>query len=260
MSVLNEICTKKRAHVESQKEKTPLSALENKIKTTPPPVGFIDALTQKPGTAVIAEVKKTSPSEGVLRPDFDPVHIAHTYQQSGACCLSVLTDEPYFQGQDQYLKNIKAEISLPVLRKDFMIDPYQIYESRALGADCILLIMAALSDEEAGTLFDLSSNLSMDILVEVHNEQELDRALKLNPKMIGINNRNLKTLQVDVQTSFDLAKQIPDNIIKISESGLKDKDTLQNLEQAGYHGFLIGSSLIKQKNIGQALQNLIRSV
>lgn len=258
-SVLSEICEKKRLHVEKKKQETPLSVLKDLIKTAPPAISFSAALhTQaQKSTAIIAEVKKASPSKGIIRSDFNPAEIAKAYENHGAACISVLTDEPYFQGHDEYFKAVRGAVNLPLLRKDFMIDPYQIYESRVMGADCILLIMAALSDDEAQELYDLSLGLGMEALIEVHDSEECARAIKLSPLMIGVNNRNLKTLSVDIETSRQLAKEIPHNIIKISESGLESPQTLKALKKNGYSGFLIGESLMRQVDIGQALKELI---
>lgn len=256
MSVLDKICKKKREHVEVQKSQTPLSELKRTIQIAPEPLSFINKIKNETGTAIIAEVKKASPSQGALRKNFDPVKIAKTYKDNDATCLSILTDEPYFQGCDQYLRDIKAAVPLPALRKDFMIDPYQIYESRALGADCVLLIMAALNDEEASNLYNLGTDLGMDVLIEVHDLTELDRALDLSPSMIGINNRNLKTLKIDIQTSVDLYASIPDNIVTIAESGIENRQTIDMLERTGFDGFLIGTSLIRSPDIGDALKKM----
>lgn len=257
MSVLEEICTKKRAHVQAQKERTSLDDLKAQITSAPVPKGFINALKNHERTAIIAEVKKASPSKGIIRQEFNPVKIAQDYEIAGAACLSVLTDEPYFQGKDEYFRDIRAAVNLPMLRKDFIVDPYQIYESRALGADCILLIMAALSDRLATELYTLSASLGMDVLVEVHNEEELLRALTLNPEMVGVNNRNLKTLDVSVQTSHDLATKMPVSVVKIAESGIDSRQTIENLQNSGYQGFLIGESLMRQSDIKAALSTLI---
>lgn len=258
MTVLGEICARKHEHIADRKIQTPLEILKEKIQHVPQPAGFIKTLKSHEFPTIISEVKKASPSRGIIREDFDPVEIAKTYEQSGACCLSVLTDEPYFQGCDDYLMQIKEATSLPVLRKDFMLDPYQIYESRALGADCVLLIIAALSDEQASELHECALHLGMDVLVEVHDEQELYKALNLNPAMVGINNRNLKTLEVDIQTSHDLAPHIPDHIVKIAESGISSRAEIQALGIKGYQGFLIGESLMREKNIKSALETLLQ--
>lgn len=257
MSVLEEICTRKAEHVEARKSKTHLAELQAQILDAEKPRGFINALKTQTSPALIAEVKKASPSKGVIREDFDPVLISHAYERAGATCLSVLTDEPYFQGRDEYLMLVKNTVQIPVLRKDFMIDPYQIYESRALGADCILIIMAALSDEAAKELYETAKELEMDALIEVHNQEELARATTLNAEMIGVNNRNLKTLNVDIQTSFDLLTMMPENTLCVAESGISKSGTIQDLYRAGYEAFLVGESLMKQNNIEDAVHNLL---
>jgi len=208
-------------------------------------------------SAVIAEIKKASPSAGIIRENFDPVQIAQTYETAGATCLSILTDEPYFKGSDAYFQAVKAISPLPLLRKDFIIDSYQIHESRALGADCILLIMACLTDSQAKDFHDLATNLGMDTLIEIHDEQELERALALPPKLLGINNRNLKTMETTLQTSHNLSPKIPDTIFKISESGIKTATDIHTLQSHGYQGFLIGESLMKNENIEKTFKNLL---
>ena len=261
MSVLDKICTDKQLHIDVKKRQLAQSDLEIFIQEQEPPRGFIKALKDKAPNqiALIAEVKKASPSRGTIREDFDPVNVAAIYQENGAACLSVLTDEPYFQGHDSYFTNIRKSVSLPMLRKDFMLDPYQIYESRALGADCILLIMACLSDAQAGEMYDLSKSLTMDVLVEIHDEDELDRARQINPQMIGVNNRNLKTLDVDLQSGLNLAQKIPDEIFKIAESGISTSQDIQKFLGVGYGAFLIGESLIRQKDIGAAVKNFLQA-
>lgn len=257
MNTLDKICMDKAEHVARMRDRTPLSALEARIKDKSLPIGFVSAIKRQTSPALIAEVKKASPSKGLIRADFNPSKIAQIYEECGATCISVLTDEPYFQGKDSYLLDVKKAVDIPVLRKDFMIDPYQIYESRALGADCILLIMAALDDELALELYETALSLNLDVLVEVHNLEELERANKLDPMMIGVNNRNLKTLEVDVQTSFDLLMKIPDTAVKIAESGIADHDTLSRLYSCGYNGFLVGESLMREEDIAKAVKTLL---
>lgn len=257
MSVLQEICDKKRLHVEKQKRNVSLDDIKYRISDTPLPIGFLCNLMMNTTPSLIAEVKKASPSKGIIREDFDPVTIARIYEQAGASCISVLTDEPYFQGSDQYLIDVKKSVGIPVLRKDFIIDEYQVYESRLLGADCILLIMAALSDTQARHFYELALELRMDILVEVHDLEELERAKRLDPMMIGVNNRNLKTLEVDINTSFDLLMNMPSTAFKIAESGIATNDELSSLYKAGYRGFLVGESLMRQNNITQAVHDLL---
>lgn len=258
MSILEEICIRKRKHVEEKKARLSLDEVKAHLKDAETPRGFMGALKAKLAPAIIAEIKKASPSRGVIRENFNPVEIAKIYEEHGAACISVLTDEPYFQGKDQYLLDVKNATTLPVLRKDFMIDIYQIYESRMLGADCVLLIMAALGDNEARKFHDEAQDLDMDVLVEVHDEAELERAAKLGARMVGVNNRNLKTLAVDVQTSHDLLPMIPEGALKITESGLSSNEAVQGLVNAGYHGFLIGEGLVREENIGDALKELSR--
>lgn len=257
MDKLTEICEKKKAHVEYKKSLKSQQDLQYMVEDKPLPYGFLNALKAAKGAALIAEIKKASPSKGIIREDFNPATIAAIYEQSGANCLSVLTDEPYFQGHDDFLKLVRETVKLPLLRKDFMVDPYQIYESRALGADCVLLIMAALTDNMAREMYEIALSLHLDVLVEVHNLEELERALLLSPMMVGVNNRNLKTLKVDVQTSYDLLLKIPSATFKISESGISTNQDLTNLNNAGYQGFLVGESLMRQDDIGQAVRNLL---
>jgi len=238
------------------RKENPIALLQDQIAKAEKPRGFINALRKHSAPAIIAEIKKASPSQGVIRKDFDPAAIAETYEANGAACISVLTDEPHFQGRDEYLAEVKAAAKLPVLRKDFMIDAYQIYESRALGADCVLLIMAALSDEQALEFQDTAIRLGMDVLVEIHDEPELRRALNLAPAMIGINNRDLKTLKVDIQTSHQLGKLIPANILKVAESGISTAENILSLQAVGFGAFLIGESMMRQDDIGAALRKL----
>ncbi len=260
MNILEKICATKKEHVADKKSQKPLAELKSMIGDQEKPRGFLKRMIDSSNgnrAALITEVKKASPSKGVIRDDFNPAEIAKIYENAGASCISVLTDEPYFQGHDEFLAIVKNSVKIPVLRKDFMIDPYQIYESRYLGADCILLIMAALSDDLAQELYNIAVDLNMDILVEVHNSQELERAILLNPMMIGVNNRNLKTLKVDVQTSLDLLVEIPDNIYKISESGISSNKTIKELYERGYNGFLVGESLMRQDDIAMAVHDLL---
>ncbi len=258
-TVLEKICADKLEHIAAKKSETPQSALEWMINTTAPTRGFINALKSK-SPALIAEVKKASPSKGIIRKDFDPVEIAKIYEDNGAACLSVLTDEPYFQGKDEYLVAVRKAVNIPILRKDFMLDPYQVFEARAMGADCILLIMAALSDEQTKELYDLATSLSLDTLFEVHDEEELHRALALSPKMVGVNNRNLKTLEVSLNTGLNLAGKIPSDILAVAESGIENHDTLKSFATAGYSAFLIGESLMRQPDIGLATRNILGRV
>lgn len=259
-NVLDEICAKKRAHIAGQKQTRALDMVKDEAQAAGPTRGFIKALETKVeagGYGLIAEIKKASPSKGLIREDFNPPTLAQSYEAGGAACLSVLTDTPYFQGADADLSAARAAVSLPVLRKDFMLDPYQVFEARALGADCILLIMAALSDREAGALEELARELGMDVLVEVHNETEMDRALKLNTQLIGVNNRDLKTLKVDIATTETLAKMVPHDKIMVCESGLSRAADLARMDRAGAHCFLIGEGLMRESDVEAATRAIL---
>lgn len=258
MSVLAQICADKLDHIKRMEHLIPAVVLEEKAKLQSPPRGFIKKLKNSGSTpALIAEVKKASPSKGIIRPDFDPIRISRQYQSAGASCISVLTDQPYFKGHDEDLEAVRRTATLPLLRKDFMVSDYQILESRALGADCILLIMAALEDTLAKRLYDYATALDMDVLIEVHDREELDRALTLNPKMIGVNSRNLKTLEVSLATAEDLVKHIPDSIVRVAESGIGSHDDLKHLQNLGYQAFLVGESLMRQSDIEAATKKLL---
>jgi indole-3-glycerol phosphate synthase len=259
--VLSEICDRKRAHVAARKQAMPEATLRRRLDNAPPPRGFADALARRVGEAqygLIAEIKKASPSKGLIRADFDPPALARAYLAGGAACLSVLTDEPYFQGSDDYLVAAREAVPLPVLRKDFIVDPYQVVESRALGADCILLIMACLDDAEARDLASAAQGLGLDVLVEVHDRSELDRALRLDARLIGINNRNLKTLQVDLNTAETLAPLVPHDRIAVGESGLNTPDDLDRLAAVNARCFLVGESLMREKDVAAATRRLLR--
>lgn len=258
--VLREICAAKRTHIAECKAAVSLPDIEKRAASGPAPRRFADRLTaaiDAGGYGLIAEIKKASPSRGLIRQDFAPAALARAYQAGGASCLSVLTDTPYFQGRDDYLTAARMATSLPVLRKDFMLDPYQIYESRAIGADCILLIMAALGDDEAGALEAVAHDLGMDVLVEVHDAAELQRALKLKSRLIGINNRNLKTLDVDLKTTEELVPAIPEGRVVVSESGLSVPADLARMARAGAKCFLVGESLMREADVAAATRALL---
>ncbi|MFN3827552.1 MAG: indole-3-glycerol phosphate synthase TrpC [Micavibrio sp.] len=260
MSVLQKICDDKRDHVARCKQAAPQTDLESALKQQSPVRGFIKALRAKEADglpALIAEIKKASPSVGVIREDFDPAQLAQAYKAGGAACLSILTDEPYFQGRTEYLQAGRAACDLPVLRKDFIVDPYQVYETRAMGADCMLIIMAALEDSLITDLYALATELGLDVLFEVHDHEELERALKQNPYMVGVNSRNLKTLKVDLQTAHDIGRAMPQNILRVAESGIHTHDDLSALKKAGFPAFLVGESLMRQPDVTSATRALL---
>ncbi|MCP4395183.1 MAG: indole-3-glycerol phosphate synthase TrpC [Alphaproteobacteria bacterium] len=260
--ILKKICDDKREHVEQNKGIVPLNILNELISRQEPCRGFAASLSAKVdagGYGLIAEVKKASPSAGVIREDFNPEEIAMAYERAGASCISVLTDEQYFQGHNDYLVEVMEVVSLPLLRKDFMVDMYQITESRALGADCILLIMGALDDGFASEMEAYAFELGMDVLVEVHDEEELERALKLKTPLLGINNRDLKKMKTDIATTERLAAMVPDDMDKqiVSESGLYTKEDLDRMANAGAKRFLVGQSLMSQNDIELATRTLL---
>jgi indole-3-glycerol phosphate synthase len=259
---LVEICARKREHVAAMRQRRPISVVRETARTAPPARGFAASLRRARGEGrygLIAEIKKASPSAGLIREDFDPVALARAYERAGASCLSVLTDEPYFQGKDQFLTAARAAVSLPVLRKDFMVDAYQIPESRAIGADCVLLILAVLDDPLARDLESLATEHGMDVLIEVHDEAELERALMLKSPLVGINNRNLRTLKTDTATTKRLAARVPKDRIVISESGLRTADDLAEMRAAGVGCFLIGESLMRSHDVEAATRALLDS-
>ncbi len=259
--ILAEICATKREYVTSCEARTPLSTLRDMAACAPAPRGFHRALQQKVAsgdTGLIAEIKKASPSRGLIRADFNPAQHAKDYAAAGATCLSILTDSPYFQGEDAYLIAARAACNLPVLRKDFMLTPYQVWEARSMGADCILLIMACLDDAQAAELEALAHQLGMDVLIEVHDEAELHRALKLKSRLLGINNRNLKTLDISLQTSVHLRHLVPDDYTLVCESGIYSHADILHMQQHGMHCFLVGESLMKQADIQRATRQLLQ--
>jgi indole-3-glycerol phosphate synthase len=256
------ICARTRDHIAAQKQAVSVAQLAERALGVTPPRGFHMALrkhVEAGGVALIAEIKKASPSRGLIRADFDPATLASAYETGGAACLSVLTDTPYFQGEDAYLISARAAVKLPVLRKDFMLDPYQILESRSLGADAVLLIMAALSDMQAAELHALARELGMDVLVEVHDEAELERALALHAPLIGINNRNLKTLEVNLSTAETLRPLIPQGHTVVCESGIATPADIARMLAADMHSFLVGESLMRQADVAEATRVLLNS-
>jgi indole-3-glycerol phosphate synthase len=261
MNTLEKICHDKRAWIDHNKRAISITDLEACAHAADAPRGFAQALTAKArttGIGLIAEIKKASPSKGLIRANFSPDTLARAYESGGAACLSVLTDIPYFQGEDVYLQHARAAAALPVLRKDFMLDPYQIIESRALGADCILLIMAALSAPQAKELQDLAHHYGMDVLLEVHDEAELETALThLQPDLLGINNRSLKTLEVNLDTSERLRTHIPDSYTVVCESGIHLHADIERMQRHNIHCFLVGESLMRQDDVTLATKALL---
>jgi len=261
--VLARICADKREHVAACRERQPQSEVEQAARRADAPRGFLTALRRQAelqGYGLICEIKKASPSRGLIRQDFDPAALARAYAEGGATCLSVLTDAPWFQGEDRHLQAARAAVGLPVLRKDFMLEPYQIFESRALGADCVLLILAALEDGQAAELESLALELGMDVLLEVHDAAEMERALALKSPLVGINNRNLKTLEVDLATTETLAPMVGPDRFLVGESGIYEADHIERLHKAGARAFLIGESLMRQPDVTAAVRRLTRVV
>ena len=259
--VLLRICANTRVELAARKAKTPVEALRQAIAhRADAPRGFGAALkdaTVRGKYGLIAEIKKASPSGGLIRPDFDPAALARAYAEGGATCLSVLTDEAFFQGSAEHLRAARAAIALPVLRKDFILDPWQVFESRAMGADCILLIMACLTDAAARELEALARDLGMDVLVEVHDKRELERALGLETLLIGINNRDLRTLTTDLATTEELAPLVPPDRFLIAESGIRNTEDLRRLSAVGPHCYLVGESLMRQDDVAAATRALL---
>jgi indole-3-glycerol phosphate synthase len=259
---LTRICADTAAEIERRRAATPLATLKSKIAATrrEKPRGFADALIaalMAGRCALIAEIKRASPSGGKIRETMDPAQLARDYETGGATCLSVLTDGPHFSGSIADLQAARAAVKLPVLRKDFIIDPWQVYESRAIGADCILLIMAALSDAQAVELEGIARDLDLDVLVEVHDRRELDRAHGLQTKLIGINNRNLKTLATDIETTIELAPHVSANRLLVTESGIRTHDDVKRLAEVGAHCLLVGESLLRQADLVKATRSLL---
>jgi indole-3-glycerol phosphate synthase len=257
---LARICADTRVETARRSSATGIAAMEARIAASADrPRGFAQALRRAAAGAIglIAEIKKASPSGGLIRPQFDPPALAHAYRDGGATCLSVLTDTPHFQGQTAHLVAARAAVSLPVLRKDFMLDPWQITESRLMGADGILLILAALSDAQAAELEAAAVALGMDVLAEVHDRAELDRALRLRTELIGINNRNLKTLKTDLATTEELATHLPGGHLLVAESGIRTHADIVRLQAAGARALLVGESLMRQDDVTAATRSLL---
>lgn len=262
MNKLDEICATKRDEVKARKAAVSLAELEARARQQTPPRGFRAALEAKAaqGFGLIAEIKKASPSKGLIRADFDPPAHARAYEAGGAACLSVLTDAPYFQGHEDYLVAARAACTLPVLRKDFMVDPWQVLEARALGADAILVIMSALDDGLAAEIEDTALALGMDVLIETHDAEELQRAVALRSRLIGVNNRNLKDFSVDFARTYELVDQAPAGCTFIAESGLGSHADLQAMAAHGVRCFLVGESLMRQADVEAATRHLLEGV
>ena len=259
-NILEEIYQHKLIEVRNRKKELSVQEICNRTKCLEKPKDFFAILQEKSYRSeigLICEIKKASPSHGLIREDFDHIKIAQDYETAGATCLSILTDEKYFQGRSEYLQEVRAITKLPILRKDFIVDTYQIYEAKMLGADCILLIVAMLDDAKLIELEQCAFDAGLSVLVEIHNEAELQRASKLKSKLLGINNRDLKTLKVDLQTSLLLCEQVSDDYVLISESGIKDALDIDLLRQAGINCFLIGEHFMHQKNIIKAVQDIL---
>jgi indole-3-glycerol phosphate synthase len=258
---LDKIVDYKRQELESVRRKVSLKDVRAMAEDAAPSMDFVGALRVGSGSppAIIAEIKKASPSAGVIRPDFDPVGIAASYEDGGAACLSVLTDDHFFQGSLQYLEDIRRRVKIPLLRKDFSLDAYHVYEARAHAADAVLLIVRILEDAQIKDYAALAKDLGMSALVEVHDGKEMERAVKAGAKLVGINNRNLDTFRIDIETSVRLAKEAPQDVFLVGESGIATADHVRKIREAGVHAFLIGESLMRHPNPGEKLKELLKS-
>ncbi len=257
--ILKKIMHRKAEEVRARVERRPLAELRAALADAPPSRGFADALVARVaagGPAVIAEIKKASPSKGVLRPDFHPAEIAASYAAGGATCLSILTDRDFFQGSETHLIEARAACDLPVIRKDFILDPYQVYEARGLGADCILLIVACLDDTRLAELSDLAAELGLDVLVEVHDAEELARAIRVPGHLVGINNRNLRSFEVSLETTIGLLDSVPAERLLVTESGILAPGDVARMRRHGVHAFLVGEAFMRAPDPGTELQRL----
>lgn len=260
--ILIKILDRKREEIAERSAVVSIDELKKKCASADTVRGFIHSIENKLSnnqSAVISEIKKASPSKGLLRENFNPAEIAKSYAENGAACLSILTDKDYFQGHEDYLKQARAACDLPVIRKDFIIDPYQVYEARAIDADCILLIVAALDDETLHTLFTLAKELGMDVLMEVHDEDEMARALKTKARLIGVNNRNLRTFDTSLDTTLRMLNMVDDDHILVTESGIHNIDDVQLMRDNGVNSFLVGEAFMRADNPGEKLAELFFS-
>ena len=260
-TILKKILARKQEEIAERSAQVTIPQLIEQAKSASAPRGFAAAIAAKIAaghSGVIAEIKKASPSKGVIREDFDPAAIAQSYEKGGACCLSVLTDVDFFQGADEYLKMARSASALPVIRKDFIIDEYQIYEARAMGADCILLIVSALSEQQLNQLHEVARSLGMDVLIEVHDEAELDIALKLENPMVGINNRNLHSFEVSLENTYQLLSKIPADKIVITESGIHSPADVAAMRQHHVNAFLVGEAFMRSEEPGERLAEMFR--
>lgn len=258
-TVLRKIVDRKYEEIKERQQQVSEQALLSAAKEASAPRGFVAAMEaklQQQQPAVIAEVKKASPSKGIIREDFDPVAIAKAYDDAGAACMSVLTDRDFFQGHEDYLQAARNACSLPVIRKDFIVDTYQVAEARAINADCVLLIVACLEDNQMAELAHCAQDLGMDVLIEVHDENELERALRLEQRLVGINNRNLHTFETSLETTFRLLAEIPDDRIVVTESGIHTLDDVKKMQNHGVNSFLVGEAFMRQPDPGVALKSL----
>ena len=257
--ILAKIVDRKRKEIRERAAKRPLTQLRAALAATAPARGFVRALDARIAVgeaAVIAEIKRASPSKGILRENFRPAEIARSYARHGAACLSVLTDVDFFQGADAYLVEARAACSLPVIRKDFIVDPYQVYEARVIGADCVLLIVACLDDARLRVLNDLARELGMDVLIEVHDRQELERALQVRGRLVGINNRNLRSFEVNLDTTLGLLELIPEDRLVVTESGILAPADVHRMRTHGVHAFLVGEAFMRADDPGARLAEL----
>jgi len=257
--ILIKILNRKREEIAERSAQVSIEALKRQCESAEPVRGFIKAIENKiikKQSAVIAEIKKASPSKGILREDFKPADIAKTYADNGAACLSILTDKDYFLGSEEYLQQARAACALPVIRKDFIIDSYQVYEARAIDADCILLIVSALDDDTLQSLFDLAHELTMDVLMEVHDKGEMQRALKTGARLIGVNNRNLRTFATSLDTTISMLDMVNENHILVTESGIHSKDDVQLMRDNNVSAFLVGEAFMRAEDPGEKLAEL----